>query len=73
MKQENGTRVVSADYNDVSGLATVLETNKVEVVISTINSLGDITPELNVIHAAEKSAPTKRYIPSIWAIRYTSQ
>ncbi|KAH6867844.1 hypothetical protein B0T10DRAFT_596302 [Thelonectria olida] len=72
-KDAKGARVVAVDYTDASGLAAALETNKIETVISTINALGDISAELSLIEAAEKSAPTKRYIPSIWGIKYNPE
>ncbi|QKD56884.2 uncharacterized protein FOBCDRAFT_241585 [Fusarium oxysporum Fo47] len=68
-----GAQVIAVDYADAGKLAAALEANSVETVISTINSLGDISAELSLIQAAEKSASTKRYIPSIWGIKYTDE
>lgn len=64
---------MAVDYTDAGRLTALLETNKIEIVISTINSLGDISAELSLIQAAEKSASTKRYIPSIWGTKYTPE
>ncbi|KAL5592484.1 hypothetical protein FOBRF1_013510 [Fusarium oxysporum] len=72
-KDINRAQVVAVDYTDASRLTALLETNKIEIVISTINSLGDISAELSLIQAAEKSASTKRYIPSLWGIKYTPE
>ncbi|KAM0345691.1 hypothetical protein ACHAPU_006346 [Fusarium lateritium] len=70
-KDVPGARAIAVDYTDAGKLAATLETNNIETVISTINSLGDISAELSLIQAAEKSVSTKRYIPSIWGIKYT--
>jgi hypothetical protein len=51
----------------------VLETNKIEDVISTLGTTRDAAPEHSLIQAAAKSSVTKRYIPSIWGIKYTEQ
>ncbi|CEI70755.1 hypothetical protein FVEN_g763 [Fusarium venenatum] len=72
-KDIQGTRSIAVDYTDIGKLAGVLEANNIETVISTINSLQDVSAELNLIQAAEKSAPTKRYIPSLWGIKYTPE
>ncbi|KAM0190118.1 hypothetical protein ACHAPI_009630 [Fusarium lateritium] len=72
-KDVPGAQVITVDYTDVGKLAATLETNNIETIISTINSLGDISAELSLIQAAEKSASTKRYIPSIWGIKYTEE
>lgn len=62
---------MAVDYTDTGRLTEQLETNKIEIVISIINSLGEVSAELSLIQAAEKSASTKRYIPSIWETKYT--
>ncbi|KAF5535525.1 transcriptional activator Mut3p [Fusarium mexicanum] len=71
VKDVQGAQVIAVDYTDVDKLAATLETNSIDTVISTINALDDVSAELNLIKAAEKSAPTKRFIPSIWGIKYT--
>ena len=68
-----GTRTIAVDYTNVGELADTLDKNKIEIVISTINSMQDVSAELNLIQAAEKSAATKRYIPSVWGIKYTPE
>ncbi|KAG4274463.1 hypothetical protein FPRO04_09421 [Fusarium proliferatum] len=72
-KELQGAKVIAVDYTDVDKLAAMLETNRIEIVISTINSLDDVSAELNLIQAADKSASTKRYIPSIYGIQYTEE
>ncbi|KAI7767007.1 hypothetical protein LZL87_013345 [Fusarium oxysporum] len=72
-KDVQGAQVIAVDYTDVDKLAATLETNRIETVISTINSMDDVSAELSLIKAAEKSASTKRYIPSIWGIKYTEE
>ncbi|KAF3492215.1 uncharacterized protein GIQ15_01732 [Arthroderma uncinatum] len=57
---------VQIDYNNVSSIAAELEKHDVDTVICTI---GLISPEagqaqVNLIQAADKSATTKRFIPS---------
>lgn len=61
------------NYGDIDSLTTVLETNRIEVVISTIDVIQGAESEHALIQAAAKSSVTKRYIPSIWAIRYTEE
>lgn len=42
-----------------------------ETVISAVNnSTGDNSSEPNLIRAAEKSKPTKRFIPSYFGVPY---
>jgi hypothetical protein len=57
------------DYTKTDDLAATLQANSIEAVISTINSMDDVSAELSLIKAAEKSGSTKRYIPSIWGIK----
>ncbi|KAF5642292.1 transcriptional activator Mut3p [Fusarium tjaetaba] len=68
-KDVQGAKVVSVDYANTDELAATLEANSIETVISTINSMDDVSAELSLIKAAEKSGSTKRYIPSIWGIK----
>ncbi|KAF5685411.1 Mut3p-like transcriptional activator [Fusarium denticulatum] len=70
-KDVQGAKVLSVDYTNTDELAATLEANSVEIVISTINSMDDVSAELSLIKAAEKSASTKRFIPSIWGVKYT--
>lgn len=61
------------DYANADEVAATLEANNIETVISTINAMDDVSAELSLIKAAEKSASTKRYIPSIWGMKYTEE
>ncbi|KAJ3540546.1 hypothetical protein NM208_g5021 [Fusarium decemcellulare] len=72
-QKDIGAKVVAADYDSVDSLTAVLESNKVDIVISAISGTASIEPELNFIKAADKSAVTKRYIPSIWGVKYTDE
>ncbi|KAK3201607.1 hypothetical protein GRF29_185g1449651, partial [Pseudopithomyces chartarum] len=67
LSAELGVRILAADYTSVPSLTTLLDSNKVEVLISTANSLSDPTPEFNMIAAADASPPTKRFIPNAWS------
>jgi hypothetical protein len=72
-EKELGARVLAVNYGDINGLITVLETNKVGTVISTIDMVQGVESEHALIQAAAKSSVTKRYIPSIWGIKYTEE
>lgn len=64
----NAAPVYAVDYNNVEQLVKTLETNRVHTVISTI-SMGDEAAskaELNLIEAASKASPTKRFVASSW-------
>lgn len=72
-EKEIGTRILAVNYGDIDALAAALETNRVEVVISTIEAGHGAESEHALIRAAAKSSVTKRYIPSIWGIQYTER
>ncbi|KAI1029507.1 hypothetical protein LB504_010666 [Fusarium proliferatum] len=72
-KDAPGAKVIAVDYTNADELAAKLEVNNIETVISTINAMDDVSAELSLIKAAEKSASTKRYIPSIWGIKYSEE
>jgi NAD(P)-dependent dehydrogenase (short-subunit alcohol dehydrogenase family) len=72
-EKEIGTRILAVNYDDIDTLVAVLETNKIEVVISTLNLMQGAGAEHALIQAAAKSSVTKRYIPSIWGINYTEE
>lgn len=61
---------ISVDYNDIDAVTNILDKYNVHTVISTISV---ITPESgaaerNLIKAAAKAAPTKRFIQSDWGV-----
>jgi hypothetical protein len=71
--KEIGAPILAVDYNDVNALTAVLETNKVEVVISTLDADSVAGAEFGLIQAADKSSATRRYIPSVWGMRPMEQ
>ncbi|EXL64106.1 hypothetical protein FOPG_19624 [Fusarium oxysporum f. sp. conglutinans race 2 54008] len=64
------TRNTIVDYSDIESLKKVLNDNLVDTVISTL-FVTESAPQVNLIHAAEASPYTKRFIPSIWGIPYS--
>ena len=65
--------MVAIDYTDVSSIVKVLEDHNVDTLISTLGSMFGQDPELALIQAADKSNSTKRFIPSTWGIKYTTE
>ena len=61
------------DYNDPVALTEALEKNKVDTVISTLTSMAGPGPELALINAADTSTVTKRFIPSLWGVPYSTE
>ncbi|RSM06219.1 hypothetical protein CEP52_005854 [Fusarium oligoseptatum] len=72
-EKQIGARVIPVDYTNVEALTKVLEDNAVHTVISTIDIMSSAEPELNLIAAADKSAPTKRYVGNVWGVDYTDE
>lgn len=54
------------NYNDVDGLARILEDHGIDTLISTLNLENEAgsQAQLNLIAAADKSRTTRRIIPS---------
>lgn len=73
LEESLGARVLVADYTDVNSLTAQLEENKVHTVISALSSISGPDPELALIRAAEKSSVTKRFIPSVYGIKYNPE
>ncbi|KAF9890593.1 hypothetical protein FE257_005724 [Aspergillus nanangensis] len=69
-EQEVGARFIAADYSNVASLVSMLEENKIDTVISTIDMQQSLEPDLNLTQAAERSSVTKRLIPSMWGTKY---
>lgn len=65
--------MLAVDYSNVDSIVHVLEENKIDAVISTINSQNGTDSELALIEAAKISATTKRFIPSCWGLEYTPE
>jgi hypothetical protein len=68
-----GARILAASYANVAALTSLLESNSVGTVISTISSTTGSDNELALIKAAELSKVTKRFIPSIWGTKLTKE
>lgn len=56
------------DYGNVEQVASLLESEKVHTVISTIAVLDEATgqSELDLVAAADRSSTTRRFIASNW-------
>jgi len=65
---ESAAPVFAVDYNDVEQLTKTLEENNVHTVISTIVMFDPAAAqaEINLVAAAAKSSPTKRFVASNW-------
>ncbi|KAJ9488111.1 hypothetical protein VN97_g5194 [Penicillium thymicola] len=66
---------VQINYEDIPSMARVLERHNIHTVISAIGLVSDETSQsqLNLIEAAEKSASTKRFIPSEYSFIQTTE
>lgn len=78
MKQDNPSdkvKNVQIDYDDVASMTHALEQHKIHTIISAIGLVSDETSrsQLNLIDAAEKSASTKRFIPSEYSFIQTAK
>lgn len=75
MASELDVPIIAVDYNNIKGLAKVLEDNSVDTVISALGTLPTegAPPELNLVHAAEASKPTQRFIASNWVAPLKSE
>ncbi|KAJ4360048.1 uncharacterized protein N0V89_000607 [Didymosphaeria variabile] len=63
-----GVPVLQADYSDQDSLVQLLESHKIDTVISCISNYDNSqSTEINLIEAAERASVTHRYIPSIWS------
>ncbi|KAI8722875.1 NAD(P)-bd-dom domain-containing protein [Fusarium sp. LHS14.1] len=65
-----GAKVIASDYASVDGLVSILEENKVDTVISALGGLAPPDAEKALIHAAEASSVTRRFIPSVFGVKY---
>ncbi|CEI70483.1 hypothetical protein FVEN_g1013 [Fusarium venenatum] len=63
----------AVDYSSVDSLASLLETEKIDTVVSCLPIDGDNSgkAQLNLIEAANRSKYTKRFIPSEFGAVYT--
>lgn len=60
--------VVAVDYNNVDETAQKLASHKVDVVISTISVVDEVSGicQVDLVKAASKSGTVKRFITSEW-------
>lgn len=75
LAKELGIPLLLADCSNVESLTNLLESNKIDTVISALAVLDNATTtvQLNLIEAAENSSSTKRFIPSQFGLRYTEE
>ncbi|WAO87485.1 NmrA domain-containing protein [Fusarium falciforme] len=59
-EKQIGARILQVDYTNIEALTKVLEDLSTE-------------PEFNLIAAADKSTPTKRYVGNVWGVDYTDE
>ncbi|KAJ5788369.1 hypothetical protein N7457_003359 [Penicillium paradoxum] len=66
---------VQIDYDDIPSMAHELERHTIHTIISAIGLVSDETSQsqLNLIEAAERSASTKRFIPSEFSFVQTTE
>lgn len=66
----NTPRLINVDYGDIDAVANILEEHNVHTVISAIKVIAPEAgvSEVNLIKAAAKSSPTKRFIQSEWGV-----
>ncbi|PGH14143.1 hypothetical protein AJ79_03261 [Helicocarpus griseus UAMH5409] len=63
--------VFPVDYTNVGSLAKVLNENRIDIVISTVQATEDAgNSQLNLIEAAVQSQSTKRFIPSDFGVPF---
>ncbi|KAH7176171.1 hypothetical protein EDB81DRAFT_632928 [Dactylonectria macrodidyma] len=65
-----GARILPVDYSDLDTLVAVLEDNRVDTLISALSARAPPDQEHSLIQAAERSTITKRYIPSVWGVKF---
>ncbi|KAJ3453705.1 hypothetical protein MRS44_017952 [Fusarium solani] len=63
---DHDTHTVVVDYNNIDSVADILESNGVHTIISAILVKDDESgaSEINLVRAASKSRPTKRFVAS---------
>ncbi|KAM6480970.1 hypothetical protein HDV62DRAFT_398271 [Trichoderma sp. SZMC 28011] len=66
----NAPPLINVDYDDIDAVANILEEHNVHTVISAIKVIAPEAgvSEVNLIKAAAKSSPTKRFIQSEWGV-----
>ncbi|PNP53746.1 hypothetical protein THARTR1_05870 [Trichoderma harzianum] len=66
----NAPPLINVDYGDIDAVANILEEHNVHTIISAIKVIAPESgvSEVNLIKAAAKSSPTKRFIQSEWGV-----
>ncbi|KLP16495.1 uncharacterized protein LW94_5371 [Fusarium fujikuroi] len=70
LERELGARILPIDYSNPDSITSLLEDNHVDVVIAALSGHTPPEQEIGLIQAAAKSKTTKRYIPSVWGVKY---
>ncbi|KXH33328.1 hypothetical protein CSIM01_03242 [Colletotrichum simmondsii] len=68
-----GACILPVDYSSADNIARTLGENDVHTVISTLNNMASVQPELNLTAAADQAVATKRYVPSIWGAKFRKE
>lgn len=71
MEKALGARIVPVDYSNPDSVVTLLQDNNVHTLISALGGRSPPEQEHSLIQAADRSSVTKRYIPSVWGVKYT--
>ncbi|KAI1036154.1 hypothetical protein LB504_011382 [Fusarium proliferatum] len=70
LEKELGARILPIDYSNPDGITSLLEDNHVDVVVAALSGHTPSEQEIGLIQAAAKSKATRRYIPSVWGVKY---
>ncbi|RKL27475.1 hypothetical protein BFJ72_g13062 [Fusarium proliferatum] len=70
LERELGARILPIDYSNPDSITSLLEDNHVDVVVAALSGHTPPEQEIGLIQAAAKSKTTKRYIPSVWGVKY---
>ncbi|KAI9164186.1 Oxidoreductase BOA1 [Paramyrothecium foliicola] len=65
-----GTNYVAVDYSNADNIVEVLESHNIDTVISALGGMGAEVSEGFLILAADRSAVTRRFIPSVFGVKY---
>ncbi|KAH7160973.1 hypothetical protein EDB81DRAFT_924211 [Dactylonectria macrodidyma] len=72
--RELGVKIITVDYLDIQNIAQILEAEDVHTLISNVFISDGVTPsQHNLIHAAEASTVTKRFVPSAFDVPYDEE
>lgn len=72
--RELGVAIVSIDYANIENITRSLEAEGVHTLISNVFISDGVTPsQHNLIHAAEASYVTKRFVPSTFDVPYDEE